>query len=458
MSKNKKVTNTQITNPLTGRVLKVRLSWTPSKARQKRPAWALRVNGQKPVFYSDKQQAENAQAQIIDAHMAGGAVTKSETGTLYAAVELFKQTQTRRYEDGNICFVHSEKIIADAESWFGRKEKVVKAEYAKLSPHARVCRRNGYYEKVDGKFVHRHVANVLDGIEIGKLNCSDITKRDVKKWLVFFEQLSVKTQRDKLTALIGVFEAAVEAGWAQFNPARGIKLEDGSYNTTEEEVETGPIEKLPIDMVRKIIETARTQEAVIGNTPWCDSLALSFLAQTGLRFGELAALKWKFVDFKKKRVFVRAAVRKDKNGIAVGGPKNSGSNRRRTPKSRRSVFLTNELVAELKEWKLRSPKSGDDDRVFLSHRLKMHSSSHHLLLTVLRPACDAAGVRRIVLHQLRHFFASLCVDRYGDNWEKIADLLGHETTATTRRNYAHWIDNVERDNLEGEAFSEAMWG
>ena len=242
----------------------------------------------------------------------------------------------------------------------------------------------------------------MDGIEIGKLNCSDITKRDVKKWLVFFEQLSVKTQRDKLTALIGVFEAAVEAGWAQFNPARGIKLEDGSYNTTEEEVETGPIEKLPIDMVRKIIETARTQEAVIGNTPWCDSLALSFLAQTGLRFGELAA--------------------------------------------------------ELKEWKLRSPKSGDDDRVFLSHRLKMHSSSHHLLLTVLRPACDAAGVRRIVLHQLRHFFASLCVDRYGDNWEKIADLLGHETTATTRRNYAHWIDNVERDNLEGEAFSEAMWG
>lgn len=424
---------------------------TPSKVKIGRAPWPVRVSGRKPEWFHTREDALERAAELTATAWAGGVTTDAERNTLRAAIDLYVARVDERVDANKISFSHGEHSKTHALSWVTEKRKVVKAELAHLPADHWRLRERSYIDRVDT------VARLVDGIEIGKLDCAGISAADVTKWLKIYDGRTTKTIREKLISLKQAFDIAVEKRWCVGNPASNIRLEETKYGASEAEVEAGTIERFSVEKIRALIEAAGDAEKVVGNTPWCDALALSFLAQTGLRFGELAALKWKFIDFDKKRVYVRSAVRKAEGGTAtVGITKTVRSGE--ISKSRRSVFLTPHLIAELKEWKLRSPASGDEDRVFLTHSLEMHKDSNHLRRNVLHPACDKAGIDRLRVHDLRHFFASLCVDRYGDNWNRIADLLGHESTETTRKHYAEWIDNADRDDDDGEAFDDALWG
>lgn len=431
---------------------KVRVTQAQSKAKINRASWSVRVRGKQPEWYHTETEAEARANELrLQQHTGGRTILKSEAGTLRAAIELYAAKQMERVEQNKIGFIHGTHSGRDAFHWIEEKQDVLFDDCIGLPPdHYKIRRRAHVKEQIT-------VPRVYEGVELGAIKCCDVTAPMITEWLEIFDGLSMKTIKEKCTALKQSFDIAVTNGWAMHNPARLVKLEETKYGETEAEVEAGTIERLPVDKIRQVIEAANDAEMVVGNTHWCDGLALSFAVQTGLRFGELAALKWKFVDFEKKRVYVRTAMRKSQDGThaSVGITKTVKSGQ--ISKSRRSVFLTPNLIAALKEWKLRSPMSGDDDRVFLTHDLKMHETSAHLRRNVLHKACDEVGLDRIRWHDLRHFFASLCVDRYGDNWERIADLLGHETTATTRKHYAEWIDNLERDHDDGEAFNDALW-
>ena len=423
-----------------------------SKKKQGRASWACRVRGKSPEYFLTKEDAERRADELRMQNFTGGKpILKSEAGTLRAVIELYAARQMERVEENKIGWIHGDHSSKDALSWIDEKRDVLYDDLIGLpADHWKIRRRAHVKERVT-------VARTFDGVNLGNLKCCDISAPEITEWLEIFDGLAIKTIKEKLTALKQAFDIAVNKSWCHQNPARLVRLEETKYGETEEEVEKGTIERLPVEKIRQVIEAAMENEVVVGNTAWCDSLALSFAVQTGLRFGELAALKWKFVDFDKKRVHVRSAMRKSQDGTraVVGITKTVKSGT--ISKSRRAVFLTPNLIAALKEWKLRSPKSGDDDRVFLTRDLKMHETSAHLRRNILHIACDVVGMDRIRWHDLRHFFASLCVDRYGDNWNRIADLLGHESTATTRKHYAEWIDNADRDSDDGEAFDEALW-
>lgn len=144
--------------------------------------------------------------------------------------------------------------------------------------------------------------------------------------------------------------------------------------------------------------------------------------KTGLRQGELLALRWEDVDLVVGVLRVRRSVTR---GVVT------------VPKSGRGreVPLGDEVLAALKgERHLRGPL------VFCTvdgRMLRKNECKHPL-----RRACKRAGLRHISWHVLRHTFASHLVMR-GAAMKVVQELLGHATIEMTNR-YSHLSPDVPR--------------
>ena len=137
--------------------------------------------------------------------------------------------------------------------------------------------------------------------------------------------------------------------------------------------------------------------------------------KTGMRHGELLALRWQDVDLVAGRITVRQNVVR---GI-IGTPKSGKP---------REIALGDDVRAALKAHRhLRGPL------VFCAMDGKMLTDSEQK--HPLSHACKRAGLRSIGWHVLRHTFASRLAMR-GATLKVIQDLLGHSTILMTMR-YAH---------------------
>jgi integrase len=147
--------------------------------------------------------------------------------------------------------------------------------------------------------------------------------------------------------------------------------------------------------------------------------------RTGMRHGELIALRWQDVDL----VAGRITVRQNCVGGVIGTPKSGKP---------REIPLGDEVKAALKAHRhLRGPL------VFceLDGRMLKVSETRHPIWR----ACKRAGLRQITWHVLRHTFASHLVMR-GATMSAVQELLGHASIVMTMR-YAHLGPQVVRETV-----------
>jgi integrase len=144
--------------------------------------------------------------------------------------------------------------------------------------------------------------------------------------------------------------------------------------------------------------------------------------RSGMRMGELRALRWEDVDLVAGRIMLRQAAWQGE----VGTPKSGKP---------REIPMTVGLVAALKT--RRYLKS---ELVFCNQRGGM--LGHGELGKPLARACRRAGLRRVGWHVLRHTFASHLVMR-GVPLKAVQELLGHATIQMTMR-YSHLAPEIGR--------------
>ena len=145
--------------------------------------------------------------------------------------------------------------------------------------------------------------------------------------------------------------------------------------------------------------------------------------RTGLRFGELRALRWQDVDLVAGRLVVRQNI---VNGI-TGTPKSGHA---------REIALGDEVLKALKGQRhLRGPLVFCD----LAGRVLTVGEPRYAMERI----CKRAGLRQIGWHVLRHSFASHLAMR-GAPLKAIQELLGHSTIQMTMR-YAHLAPEVARE-------------
>jgi integrase len=138
--------------------------------------------------------------------------------------------------------------------------------------------------------------------------------------------------------------------------------------------------------------------------------------RTGMRRGELLGLRWEDIDLTNNVLVVRRSV--------VGGIESSPKNNRA-----RVIPLSSDLGLRLRAI---SP-GASQGRVFTSRSRRPFATI--TVERLLHRACDAAGIRRIGWHALRHTFASQLIWN-GASLVPVQGLLGHSTIQMTMR-YTH---------------------
>lgn len=230
---------------------------------------------------------------------------------------------------------------------------------------------------------------------------------------------SDKTVRNYHGLLFAILDTAVEAGEIPRNPCKGIRLPRRTEHETEER------RYLSEDEFAHLLTCVRERDRPL----------VAFLAGTGCRWGEAAALLIGDLSLRKSTVTIRKGVKWARGDDAkVIGPT-------KTKRSRRTVTLPGQLVAMLEPV---VAGRGRDEYVFLAPRGgRMHQGS--FWSNVWSPALEKADLDdpQPRIHDLRHSHASWLIGA-GVPLPVVQRRLGHESIQTTVDTYGHLAPDLQR--------------
>lgn len=164
--------------------------------------------------------------------------------------------------------------------------------------------------------------------------------------------------------------------------------------------------------------------------------AFAVLAGTGLRRGELAALRWEALDLDGKRPFLRVegSMQRSEGLLTVLAPKTDRS-RRMVPLPASVASVLRRVRVEQNERRLVAGAAWSDGG-YVFDRGDGRPMDPDDLTKAFQTARTRAKVPGVRLHNLRHAFATLQM-RAGTNARVVSDLLGHATVAFTLMAYSH---------------------
>jgi integrase len=271
-------------------------------------------------------------------------------------------------------------------------------------------------------FLDKHLLPAFGDRPLG-----DVTTAAIEEWRtngLSEKTLTRRTAATVTTMLYSIFEAARKPFGVMVNPARDvdrirIKYDAGDYDFyTVEEV---------FALVRAAETVAVTDD---DPEPPADRQAAAkqdasiylTAAFTGLRLGEVLALRVKDVDFPNSVIRVMGSV-DIKEGI--GTPK-SGKGR--------SVPMAEPVAQRLAKLLDRALFTGPDDAVFVGETGRYLDGS--ALRRRYKAAQARAKLRPLRFHDLRHTFGSLAITQ-AQSVRELQEWLGHADSRTTQR-YVHY--------------------
>lgn len=239
-----------------------------------------------------------------------------------------------------------------------------------------------------------------------------------------------------VTSLGSLFADAVERGIASTNPVSGL-TRASKMGGDRKAIDAGRDFPTPEEVVL-ILNAVKHNKRI--------HATIMTLALTGIRAGEIRALRWENVNLSPPmgvsasiKICERADFQK-----TVGDPKTKGSNR--------TIPLPDKLALALREWKMKSGGRGIVFPLKTTGKIQSHSN----LSTRLWPKAqidagvvDAEGKPRYGgVHCLRHWFASWCLnpvhrDGRGLGLFETSRLLGHSNISTTANVYGHLMPETE---------------
>jgi integrase len=236
-----------------------------------------------------------------------------------------------------------------------------------------------------------------------------------------------KTIRNIVATLSALFNfaKAPQRRWATTNPCEGIELR--AAPSREE------IRFLTLDEVDALVANAR-----LGDFHAIDRALYRTAAMTGLRKGELMALRWRDIDWTAARIRVRRNYVRGEFG---------------TPKSKRStrsVPLADEAAGELERLFQQSRWQGDDDLVF-AHPATGGPVAKANITRRMRAALKAAKLDDTHrFHDLRHTFGTRMAAG-NVPMRTVQEWMGHRDLATTQI-YADYAPSAREAEMVAAAF------
>ena len=244
-----------------------------------------------------------------------------------------------------------------------------------------------------------------------------ITPETIEAWIGAMPQ-AASTRTKALVLMHGIFVRARKVWGLAANPAADVEHPPLKRS--------GDLEVFSPEEVWALVRAPASEQ---------DAVLFLTAAFTGLRMGELLALRWRDVDFTGATVRVRAS-------YYLG--------HLTTPKSGkvRAVPLAPDVASALARLGERANWVGDDDLVFTG------VAGDHLDGSALRrrykAAIAQAGLRPLRFHDLRHTFGTRMIAKA--DIRRVQEWMGHADIQTTMR-YLHYAPHAEDARLVAEAFA-----
>jgi integrase len=319
----------------------------------------------------------------------------------------------------------------------GELRRRIEAESATVAAHARVTvseagrRLIDHLEAVGRKpttiTVYRSLLRTHIDRHLGARELDHVKPEHVERMIGTMRRAGTgpKTTVNAITLLAQVFVHGQRRGWCSTNPCAHV-----DRPRVNDDVD---IHYLEMDEVEALLRAV--DDEVFGAT---DRTLYLTATMSGLRQGELLALRWRDVDWPAGRIRVRRNYVRGHWG---------------TPKSRRStraVPMVDRLAGELDRHHQRSAFQGDDDLVF-PHPQTGDVLDHSHLVRRFKRAREKAEVRPVRFHDLRHSFA-VRVAAAGVPMRTLQEWLGHRDHKTTLR-YADYAPSAHEGEMAERAFA-----
>jgi integrase len=242
--------------------------------------------------------------------------------------------------------------------------------------------------------------------ELEKMDVSKITESDCKSWS---EQNAKKFSSSSHNHTVGIlrriFKIAIEVGARYDNPALAATR---VKEHTEKQI------KLPeLSQFEKLVTEIKNSGSGFSKPA---AELVQFLAYGGFRKSEAANITWADCDFKREKIILR--------GDPVTGLK------RRRAGEFREIPMIPEMRKLLEQMRATRPDEPQTEKVMRVFECQKS----------LDTACKKLGIARLTHHDLRHLFATRCIES-GVDIPAVSRWLGHKDGGTlAMKTYGHLRD------------------
>ena len=278
------------------------------------------------------------------------------------------------------------------------------------------------FEKAEST-VKKHLIPYFQAIPLDKITTYDIDQLYAQKLQAGLANATVKIMHNILSK---AFQKALKWGLIKKNPV---------VDTTPPSIKKKRKQIWSVEEAKTFLEVCEQEDYLI---PFL--LALF----TGMRRGEILALRWKNVDLNKGVIHVEESLARTKaEGLFVKEVK--------TSHSKRDVFLSPSLREALATYKLQQEEY-PMNLVFPSKNGTYLEPRN--LLRKYKVLIKKAKVPYIPFHNLRHTHATILM-RMGENPKVVSERLGHARVGITLDIYSH--TNEEMQKKTAERFDDNFW-
>lgn len=242
---------------------------------------------------------------------------------------------------------------------------------------------------------------------------------EVKLYLSTLSQtLTYKTIKDYKSVLNQIFDLAKFDEIISKNPTHYIKPKPP----------TKPIIKPFSDVeVKSILKLAKKKDERF-------YLYLCIAFYTGMRTGEILALRFNLIDYEKRLIYIRST----RGQFGEHSPKTVGSIR--------SIPIFDDLYKVLENYKIYNKSK---DYIFKTQYNKPYTGSRALIKYYWQPILKKLNLEFRNLYTTRHTFATNILKKGILTPHELAHILGHNTTEMVFNRYVKFLanqnDNFKRD-------------